>query len=322
MTGWVGCADESFDRATDLAGLYASGVRVLAGYAGPGSTSKHLTVREITAWAACGPDTGILALCEGVGDEPIRSPSSGASLARSSRTGWRALGLPDTVPINHAVDRNITAAQWQGPVAAYFTAAAKADTTPPTAYVERGAGEWLSAHGHIPAYGTPAAYAWDSSGSLVTPADAPTRCFWTQEHNGAREDGGTLDLGHVRAGSPCVWWLHDTDGDDMALTPDDGKTVLSTDIIPNPAQRADSPGHDPAGDNPTTTAWFALGDMWQRVCDQQDALAALAAQVTALATQVSALQAALAAAAPVPAPVSGDVAVTGTLHLGTPAAGQ
>lgn len=65
--------------------------------------------------------------------------------------------------------------------------------------------------------------------------------------------------------------------DDMPLTSTDGATVWKTDIIPNPAFRPDS------ADNPATTAFFAVGDIWRRVGGIESAVAVLAAQVTALA---------------------------------------
>jgi GH25 family lysozyme M1 (1,4-beta-N-acetylmuramidase) len=78
--------------------------------------------------------------------------------------------------------------------------------------------------------------------------------------------------------------------DDMALTPTDGLTVWKTDTIPNPSFRADSKT------NPTTTANFALGDVWDRVGDMQAAVTALTAKVDALAAKpVNVDQAALAA---------------------------
>lgn len=44
--------------------------------------------------------------------------------------------------------------------------------------------------------------------------------------------------------------------------------VWNDDIITNPAFRSDSPLHTPPGDNVTTSAKYALGDMWRRIGEQ------------------------------------------------------
>jgi hypothetical protein len=75
---------------------------------------------------------------------------------------------------------------------------------------------------------------------------------------------------------------------DMPLTPADAQLVWDTDTIPNPPQRADS------GDNPSTQADFALGDIWKLAYNQRDALAALKTQMTSLASSLSAAIEALA----------------------------
>lgn len=46
--------------------------------------------------------------------------------------------------------------------------------------------------------------------------------------------------------------------------------LWGTDIIPNPDQRNDSPGHTPPGTNPTTGAAFAVGDIWQLLYNLYD----------------------------------------------------
>jgi hypothetical protein len=74
----------------------------------------------------------------------------------------------------------------------------------------------------------------------------------------------------------------------MPLTPADAQLVWDTDTIPNPPQRADS------GDNPSTQADFALGDIWKLAYNQRDALAALKTQMTSLASSLSAAIEALA----------------------------
>jgi hypothetical protein len=56
-----------------------------------------------------------------------------------------------------------------------------------------------------------------------------------------------------------------------------GEDVWKTDIIPNPKQRPD------AGTNPATSAWFAVGDLWQLVYNLRDTVAAQSRALTALA---------------------------------------
>jgi len=60
------------------------------------------------------------------------------------------------------------------------------------------------------------------------------------------------------------------------------------DVIPNPAQRGDSPKHVPAGTNANTSVTFALGDIWGQVYNLRDALAA---QSKAILTAVQAVAA-------------------------------
>lgn len=67
-----------------------------------------------------------------------------------------------------------------------------------------------------------------------------------------------------------------TGDSDMPLTKTDGELVWKTDIIPNPAFRAD------AKTNPATTAFYAMGDIWRRVGAIETAVAGLAAQLKTL----------------------------------------
>lgn len=82
--------------------------------------------------------------------------------------------------------------------------------------------------------------------------------------------------------------------DYMPLTNTDADVVWKRDIIPNPRQRGDS------RNNPATSAFFAVGDLWQQVYDLRDAIAAqgrsLLAAVQALATKDTVDENALAAA--------------------------
>jgi hypothetical protein len=66
---------------------------------------------------------------------------------------------------------------------------------------------------------------------------------------------------------------------DMPLTTADGKTVWQTDIIPNPSFRTD------AKTNPATTAYYAVGDIWNRIGAIQTALAAQSKTIAALASK-------------------------------------
>jgi hypothetical protein len=102
-------------------------------------------------------------------------------------------------------------------------------------------------------------------------------------------------------------------GGDMPLTGADGQTVWNTDTIPNPRQRADSPGHTPPGDNPTTQADFALGDVWQQVYDLRDAVAAQGKQLAELAAAVAKIPTEPAAGGGVTVV---DGTFTGTVHSG------
>lgn len=65
--------------------------------------------------------------------------------------------------------------------------------------------------------------------------------------------------------------------------------VWTQDVIKNPKQRTDSPDHVPAGVNVNTQAGYALGDLWQLVYNQRDALAAMGATLVELQEQVAAM---------------------------------
>lgn len=218
--GWVKVWDQSFDPVpiSRLHEMYAAGYRVMAGYAGGGSASKWATPAMIDEWRSLGPDTGIAALFEIKGTEPIDNPTSGDDHARAARGAWRALGYPDAGAISPAVDRNVTVASASGPLGTYFAHWDMADTQHPIAYVEMDAGAVLYAHGLTVGTFTPAAFSWDASDRLVTPANAPAHVLWTQEHNGQRLAGGVLDIGHIRTTAPIWWTTARSDGGDMAVT--------------------------------------------------------------------------------------------------------
>jgi hypothetical protein len=66
---------------------------------------------------------------------------------------------------------------------------------------------------------------------------------------------------------------------EMPLTSADGKVVWNTDIIPNPKQRVDH------ATNPATSAFYAMGDMWQLIYNLRDSVAALESAVAPTAEQ-------------------------------------
>lgn len=76
----------------------------------------------------------------------------------------------------------------------------------------------------------------------------------------------------------------------MALTNADADVVWKRDIIPNPKQRGDSPT------NPTTTAFFATGDIWQQVYNLRDAVSSLQSGLNAIGKGLSDLTAKVEAA--------------------------
>lgn len=205
--GWVKAFDDSFGPVTDLRAAYAAGFRVWCRYVGPGSDAKHWTAAQIAAWLACGPDTGVGFLAEGVGDEPLTDPAAGTTHAKSARLAMRALGIdPAKVLCSPAVDRNITKAQALGPVDRYMANWTAAYGGRPVAYVEVENGGRLVAAGVSAGTFVPAAYSWNESGELVTPANAPAHVVQTQEHNGVKAYGGTIDTGHIRLTAPHVYW--------------------------------------------------------------------------------------------------------------------
>ena len=224
---WVPGFDQSFQRVprSRLHEAYAAGYRVMAGYAGGGSSSKWLTPPEIATWHALGPDAGVAALFEVKGTEPIDNPTLGDDHARAARAAWRARGYPDDCTISPAVDRNVTIAQAREQLATYFRNWVAADTCKPLAYVEMDAGAVLFALGLTVGTFTPAAYSWDASGRLATPDNAPSHVLWTQEHNGRTLAGGNVDIGHIRTTAP-IWWAT-PQGDDMALTEADLNLIFN-----------------------------------------------------------------------------------------------
>jgi len=225
VAGWVGAFDQSFTRVpvSRLHEMYAAGYRVMAGYRGGGTSDKWLTANEISTWLALGSDTGIAALFEIKGSEPIDDPLSGVLHARIARASWREVGYPDHRSIAPAVDENVTVAEARTQLTQYFSSWFHTDTAPPIPYVEMDAGEILFLERLTAGTFTPAAYGWDASNRLVTPNNAPSHVVWTQEHNGRNLDGGNVDVGHIRTTANIQW----KDMADMELTSrlPNGKTV-------------------------------------------------------------------------------------------------
>lgn len=206
-TGWLPYWDDSFSPVpvSRLGEMYAAGFRVWARYVAAGTSGKWWTDAEIAAWFALGGDTGVWALFEGKGDEPVTSPLLGGQHAREARTAARAHGWPDRVALSPAMDTNVDAAQWTGPIATYMRGWRDADV-PPVPYIEADAGGYLYAQGLTAGTFVPAAYAWNVPAVLYTPDNAPAHVVATQEHNGRQMAGGTVDIGHIRTAAQCVWW--------------------------------------------------------------------------------------------------------------------
>lgn len=251
-TGWVQVFDQSRTRVpvTRHKEMYDLGFRVMAGYAGGGSSDKWTPSNEIVNWLLQGPDTGFAALFEINGTEPIDNPSSGLVHAQTARAAWRNRGYPDVCSIAPAVDENVTVSEARTQLTQYFTMWNTWDTAKPLPYVEMDAGAILFAEGITAGTFTPAAFSWDPSNTLVTPDNAPSHVVWTQEHNGRNLAGGNVDIGHIRTTANILWR-----GNTMTAADD----VWNDDIIANPTQRVDH------ATNPTTKAGFALGDAWQQI---------------------------------------------------------
>ena len=206
---WVRSWDDSFQPVpiSRLREMYAAGYRVWCRYVGPGSSGKHWTKAQIDAWFACGPDTGVGMLAEGVGDEPLYNPGVGDDHGRAARAAIKALGLdPDKVLCSPAVDRNVSKAQTLGAVADYMRGWITGYGSEPVPYIEvENGGRLVDAHLSAGTF-VPAAYSWNESGKLVTPANAPAHVVQTQERNGVKLAGGVLDIGHIRTDAPHVYW--------------------------------------------------------------------------------------------------------------------
>lgn len=267
--GWVRAFDDSFDPVTDLRAAYAAGFRVWCRYVGPGSDAKHWTPAQIAAWLACGPDTGVGMLAEATGDEPLTDPASATTHARSAKAAIRALGIdPGQVLCSPAVDRNISRAQATGNVAAYMRNWTLAYGGRPVPYVEVENGGVLVQLGIAAGTFVPAAYSWNESGQLVTPDNAPAHVVQTQEHNGVKAYGGTIDTGHIRTTAPHVYW-NPEGTTDMAITNADVHTFVTAPALP--------------ADNPTQSLGTAISVA-------RDRAASADAKLDALATAVAALQ--------------------------------
>lgn len=205
--GWVKVFDQSRTRVPigRHKEMYDIGFRVMAGYAGGGSSTKWTPAQEIQSWLSQGSDTGFAALFEIAGTEPIDTPKSGMAHAQAARAAWRARGYPDDCSIAPAVDEDVTVAEARAQLTTYFGWWKYADTCKPLPYVEMDAGAILYAEGLSVGTFTPAAFGWDESKTLVTLDNAPNHVIWTQEHNGQSLAGGNVDIGHIRTRAPILW---------------------------------------------------------------------------------------------------------------------
>jgi hypothetical protein len=185
--------------------MYDMGYRVMAGYRGGGTSDKWLTAIEIATWFSLGSDTGIAALFEIKGSEPIDDPASGRIHALNARKAWRAVAYPDHCSIAPAVDENVTVAQARAQLTEYFGHWVDVDIVLPIPYVELDAGAVLFAEDLTAGTFTPAAFSWDSSNKLIVPSNAPSHVVWTQEHNGRNLAGGNVDVGHIRVTANIQW---------------------------------------------------------------------------------------------------------------------
>lgn len=241
-TGWVRAFDQSYQRIpiARLDEIWASGYRVMGGYAGGGSSQKWLTTKEINEWLSFGPDAGIAALFEVTGTEPIDHPAWGVVHAKAARTAWRARGYPDSCSILPAVDQNVTITQARTELAEYFELWAKTDTKMAIPYVEMDAGAFLFNSGITAGTFTPAAFSWEPSNTLVTPDNAPSHVVWTQEHNGQNLAGGNIDIGHIRLTAPIQWRSKEmttvTDKDQEALIWRVNALIDNTDVMGGPTK--------------------------------------------------------------------------------------
>jgi len=238
MTTWLPSLDDSFDPIDDYAAAYAAGIRVWYRYVGPGSAGKHWTKAEMAHWHAQGPDTFCGFLAEGVGDEPLTSPGVGDDQGRSARAAMDGLGVPAHVLCSPAMDRNVTKAQTLGSIATYMRNWIRGFGGLPVPYIEVENGGRLVALGISAGTFVPAAYSWNESGELVTPANAPAHVVQTQERNAVKKFKGDVDLGNTRVGAPHVWWdrpggkspvLGSTTGDDE-VTPEDIDAVATATV--------------------------------------------------------------------------------------------
>jgi hypothetical protein len=302
VTGWVAAFDESFKRVpvSRMQDAYDAGQRVLGPYAGGGSAGKQVGRSEIDAWMSR-RGTGVAALFEIFGTEPIDNPSSGASHAKSARSAWRALGYPDHAAIFVAVDENVTIAEARAQLTAYFRAWAGVDTVKPVPYVEADAGLILFDEGLTLGTFTPAAYAWNDPPVLYSPSNAPSHVLWTQEHNGQGLYGGDLDIGHIRSTAP-IWWADGRLGDVGVVSMDEQSIAAAVWAYKQPGGVAESLGGclsdlraASAGGSPTAIL-AAINAVAAKVGVVLDDETSEAAAIAALSTKLDGVPAAVAAA--------------------------
>lgn len=299
--------DASYDRPNPVQ-LAAAGKRFFVGYVSPQS-GKNLTAAECAAYHAA--NVAVCLVWENTGSETLKGYAQGVTDGKEARRQARLLGFPDDRPIYHAIDFDASSAQLSGPIAYYFrgVAAAEGSVSLVGAYGGvRQIGYLLDQHLVTYAWQT---YAW-SGGAWDLRAQAQ------QYHNGVQLAGGTVDLDRAMTDDYGQW------EPDMSLTTADADKIWSDDTIANPPWRADSPAHTPPGDNPTVQARFAVAAAWDEAhaanvnaaAARDVALQAKASADAAAASAAATLQAVRDFAAQFAPPLTGDLQVTGTLHVG------
>lgn len=274
--------DEAWARLTP-AQLKAAGKTFAIGYVSENSTGKNITAAEVQALHAAG--LGVLLVYE----YSITAAESGTAGGRANATlavaQSRARGYPAGCAIAFAIDE-------ASPNLAALDGYSRAFTG-----ICRDAGYRSMVYG---GYATVRycldhrvvdlgwqTYAW--SGGRWDP-----RAVIRQVRNGVTIAGKDVDLDTAMTADFGAW-MPDNQGDDMALTDAQAAALQELTSIRNPDVAGQIIGEH--------VAW---GLVFGKLDDLADRLRVLADEVTALQAAVSAL------AAPA---LSGDLAVTGTLHV-------
>jgi hypothetical protein len=294
VTAWIEGIDAAWGRPTP-AQLVAAGKHFIVGYVSH-DPAKNLTRAECAAYLDAGIAVGLV--WETTSDRALAGALPGADDGREARRQATALGFPLDRPIFVAVDFDATAAQLAAQVGPYLLAFGTTVGGASLAGVYGGLKTVRYALDHkLVGWGWQT-YAW-SRGVW----DA--RAYARQYRNGVRIAGHDTDLD--RAVSLAALWTKEST--DMAgFDAGDAHYLLTYRGLP--------------ADHPTESLGTAILDI------QRDAAAsaALGAKLDQLARALADLPAAVAAAVVAALPpaggvtASGDVEVTGTLHVGAPGA--